>query len=110
MPAISATKSEILSAVAEGTMSPEEASKLLSAMVEPRPLSLKVSPKGALSVYGLQRMPVTLYIDQWERLWGFSDELKAFAEANKEELSRKGKPKSQASNHQQLATNNKQPM
>ncbi len=71
-------------------MSPEEAAQHLSAMVTPQPLRLKVSPKGALSVYGLQRLPVTLYIGQWERLWDFTDELKAFAEAHKEELSRKG--------------------
>ena len=84
-------KSEILNAVAEGTMSPEEAAQHLSDMVKPQPLRLKVSPKGALSVYGLQRMPVTLYIGQWERLWDFSDEMKAFAEAHQEDLSRKGK-------------------
>ena len=71
-------------------MSPEEAAQHLSAMVKPQPLRLKVSPKGALSVYGLQRMPVTLYIDQWERLWDFSDEMKEFAKAHQEELSRRG--------------------
>jgi hypothetical protein len=32
------------------------------------PLSCKVSSKGAVSVYGLQRFPVTLYAAQWERL------------------------------------------
>ena len=31
-------------------------------------LSFKVSPKGAVSVYGLGRFPVTLYQDQWRRL------------------------------------------
>ena len=34
--------------------------------------------KGGISLYGLQRMPVTLYIEQWERLFGFADELQAF--------------------------------
>jgi hypothetical protein len=34
----------------------------------PRKISLKVSDKGALSVYGLGRFPVTLYRTQWERL------------------------------------------
>ena len=32
-------------------------------------ISLKVSEKGALSVYGLGRFPVTLYREQWEKLW-----------------------------------------
>ena len=33
-------------------------------------LSLKVSEKGALSVYGMGRFPVTLYREQWEKLLG----------------------------------------
>ena len=45
-------------------------------------LYCKVSEKGALSVYGLQRMPVTLYIEQWNRLLAFVPELSAFAQAN----------------------------
>jgi hypothetical protein len=31
-------------------------------------VSCKVSEKGALSVYGLGRFPVTLYAGQWDRL------------------------------------------
>lgn len=34
----------------------------------PQTLTLKVSEKGAVSVYGLGRFPVTLYAQQWERL------------------------------------------
>ena len=50
---------------------------------------LKVSPKGAVSLYGLQRMPVTLYVEQWERLLGFSEELKKFMGEHAGELKRK---------------------
>jgi len=52
-------------------------------------LSCKVSPKGALSVYGLQRMPVTLYAEQWERLFAFVDEMKAFIGQCNGQLARK---------------------
>lgn len=45
-------------------------------------LAFKVSEKGALSVYGLGRFPVTLYLGQWERLLGSLDPLKAFIQAN----------------------------
>ena len=45
-------------------------------------LTCKVSEKGALSVYGLGRFPVTLYAGQWERLFAAQDEIKAFASAN----------------------------
>jgi hypothetical protein len=52
-------------------------------------LRCKVSAKKAVSVYGLQRMPVTLYAEQWERLLGFGEELKAFIAAQNGSLSRK---------------------
>ena len=32
-------------------------------------LTYKVSGKGAVSVYGMGRFPVTLYAEQWERLF-----------------------------------------
>jgi hypothetical protein len=51
-------------------------------------LSCKVSEKGAVSVYGLQRMPVTLYAEQWERLLAFAEEVKSFI-ADHPALSRK---------------------
>ena len=45
-------------------------------------LSLKVSQKGALSLYGLGRFPVTLYKEQWLRLLEFAEEIKAFISQN----------------------------
>lgn len=50
---------------------------------KPRKLSLKVSEKGAVSVYGMGKFPVTLYSQQWERLLASQDEIKAFMEANR---------------------------
>jgi hypothetical protein len=49
---------------------------------KPGQLRLKVSEKGALSVYGLGRFPVTLYKEQWRRLLDISDEMKAFLKDN----------------------------
>jgi len=49
-------------------------------------MDFKVSEKGGVSVYGLGRFPVTLYYEQWQRLLGAADDLKAFLEANKEKL------------------------
>jgi hypothetical protein len=51
--------------------------------------SLKVSEKGGLSVYGMGRFPVTLYIEQWETLLGRADEIRAFIEANRDRLKKK---------------------
>ena len=52
---------------------------------------MKVSQKGAISIYGLQRMPVTLYAGQWERIISLVNDgtLSAFIEANEATLTRK---------------------
>ncbi len=47
-----------------------------------RGMSLKVSEKGALSVYGLGRFPVTLYKEQWQKLLAMTDEIRAFLKEN----------------------------
>jgi hypothetical protein len=47
-----------------------------------RKLSLKVSEKGAVSLYGLGRFPVTLYGSQWERLLGEAEHIKGFLVTN----------------------------
>jgi len=84
-------KEEILEKLAAGELSTEDASKLLEKAEQARrgALYCKVSQKGALSLYGLQRMPVTLYVEQWERLLDFSDQLRAFMKENDSELKRK---------------------
>lgn len=85
-----ATKSEILADLAAGKISTEEASKLLDQLSAPkRGLYCKVSEKGAVSVYGLQRMPVTLYVEQWERLLDFAEEIRGFLKEHQSELKRK---------------------
>jgi hypothetical protein len=53
-------------------------------------LSLKVSEKGGLSVYGLGRFPVTLYKEQWVKLLGFAGEIESFIKENESQLKTKG--------------------
>jgi len=82
---------EILAKLRAGEINEEEADRLLME-TERRArgqLYCRVSAKGALSVYGLQRMPVTLYVEQWERLLDFSDELRKFMQEHHAELKRK---------------------
>ena len=52
-------------------------------------MSLKVSEKGALSVYGLGRFPVTLYREQWEKLLNMGDEIRSFIQTHDSELKKK---------------------
>ena len=54
-----------------------------------RGLSLKVSEKGALSLYGVGRFPVTLYKEQWIKILGMKDEIEAFLEKNASALKTK---------------------
>ena len=54
-----------------------------------RGLTMKVSEKGALSVYGMGRFPVTLYKEQWLKLLGIADEIKSFIEENDSRLKTK---------------------
>jgi hypothetical protein len=51
--------------------------------------SLKVSEKGGVSVYGLGRFPVTLYKEQWMKLLGMADEIKAFIKDHESQLKTK---------------------
>ena len=52
-------------------------------------MSMRVSEKGALSVYGLGRFPVTLYREQWEKLLGLTDEIRRFIADHDQELKKK---------------------
>jgi hypothetical protein len=52
-------------------------------------LRLKVSEKGAVSVYGMGKFPVTLYKEQWLRLLDVADEIRAFIAANNAQLKSK---------------------
>jgi hypothetical protein len=55
-----------------------------------RGVSLKVSEKGGVSVYGLGRFPVTLYKEQWTRLLDMADDIRAFIRDNDAKLKTKG--------------------
>jgi len=52
-------------------------------------LWLKVSEKGALSLYGLGRFPVTLYMEQWERVLNYGDDIRKFIEEHRNEFKTK---------------------
>jgi len=86
-------RDEILAKLAASEITTDEASRLLDEAEQEKRGSLycKVSQKGAISVYGLQRMPVTLYVEQWERLLDFGDSIREFLKEHDSELKRKEK-------------------
>lgn len=51
-----------------------------------RGVSMKVSEKGGVSIYGLGRFPITLYQEQWTKLLDMSDDIREFIAAHKSEL------------------------
>ena len=55
-----------------------------------RSVSMKVSEKGGLSVYGLGRFPVTLYKEQWAKLLDMADDIREFIRENESKLKTKG--------------------
>jgi hypothetical protein len=55
-----------------------------------RGITMKISEKGGLSVYGLGRFPVTLYKEQWHKLLAAADDLRAFLKENDAQLKTKG--------------------
>ena len=52
-------------------------------------LTFRISEKGAVSVYGLGRFPVTLYQEQWDKLLSAADDLRVFIDANRDRLKKK---------------------
>jgi len=54
-----------------------------------RDLELRVSAKGAVSLYGIRRFPVTFYADEWDVILGKGDEIRAFIREHEGELKRK---------------------
>ncbi|MGZ5279905.1 MAG: hypothetical protein ACXWC9_08185 [Pseudobdellovibrionaceae bacterium] len=66
-----------------------ENAALKSAKPERGTLSMKVSEKGALSIYGMGRFPVTLYKEQWLKLLGIAEEIKQFIADNDSRLKTK---------------------
>jgi hypothetical protein len=87
-----ATKEAVLALLSRNQITVDMAMARLAELepkAAPGKISFKVSEKGALSVYGLQRMPVTLYAQQWERLIERVPDLQAFLGANSAALSRK---------------------
>jgi hypothetical protein len=55
-----------------------------------RGVTLKVSEKGGVSVYGLGRFPVTLYKEQWTKLLDLAEDIRAFIRENDAQLKTKG--------------------
>lgn len=52
-------------------------------------ISMKVSEKGAVSIYGMGRFPVTLYMEQWLKLLDMADDIRAFIKDNEAKLKKK---------------------
>ena len=63
-------------------MTKEQLIALVQAANQPKRLTMKVSEKGALSLYGLGRFPITLYRGQWERVFAAAADMQAFIKQN----------------------------
>ena len=83
---------DLVSALQSNQITAAEFQELAAPFLQPapavKPLKLKVSEKGALSVYGLNNQwPTTLYPEQWRRLLDHADSIRAFITAHESEFS-----------------------
>jgi hypothetical protein len=76
-----ATDSDLFALACNGSITSDEGAKILQARKAKR-LWMKTGKKGGASLYGLQRMPITLYRGGWDSLLAFADEIKAFLAKN----------------------------
>lgn len=83
------TQAELLAEI-EALRAENEAIRKANEKAARAGLTLKISEKGALSVYGLGRFPATFYREQWEKLLDMAPEIKAFIQANSSKLKVKG--------------------
>lgn len=67
----------------------QENADLKKSKTKTKDITFKVSQKGAVSVYGMGRFPVTLYKEQWNRLLEKKDDLLEFIKENDSELTTK---------------------
>ena len=84
MPTVEELQAQLEQARAEAEEAKAETARVKATSA--RAGGMKVSEKGAVSVYGLGRFPVTLYPEQWDRLLGMSDQIKTFIEDNRDKL------------------------
>jgi len=79
-----------LIAIINGLESKKEAiAGEMTVKIGKRTFTLRVSTKGAVSVYGFGRFPVTLYREQWEFMFQIVDHVKAFIASNVDKLTTK---------------------
>ena len=55
-----------------------------------REIRLQVSAKGGVSLYGIRRFPVTFYQEEWDKILGMADDIRAFIAEHEGELTKKG--------------------
>lgn len=85
-------KMAVLAQLQKGEITVEQANALLTQAGGAGEIHCKVGKeKKGLSIYGLQRNPVTLYVDQWERIFANLDMIRKFIADHKAELVRKAK-------------------
>jgi hypothetical protein len=55
-----------------------------------KPITLQVSKKGGVSLYGIRRFPITFYLEEWNRILDMEGEIRKFLEQHETELAKKG--------------------
>jgi hypothetical protein len=85
------SSSEIAHLKAESARLKAEIAQLKASVPEheEKEITWRISEKGGVSIYGLQRFPVTLYKNQWEKIFDKVPQLQAFMQENESKLTTK---------------------
>lgn len=90
---------QLLQQLKAGTISLDECDKQIRAKESKSSINLKVTPKGCIGIYGIRRMPISLYQQELEKVfsyflkdgWSYSDDALKFIESNNDKLKKKDK-------------------
>lgn len=84
-----ASQTEILQQLSAGQISPEEANELITNLQKPaKSIHLKVTQKGCIGIYGIRKMPISLYHREYEVIRQAIEDgtFSTFIEENKDQL------------------------
>ena len=81
------TQDQLLSKLAEiNALYKAEKKKNARAKMREKKPELKVSAKGAVQINNIRRFPITLYKNEWAKIFDMIDDIKTFIETNNDKL------------------------
>jgi hypothetical protein len=80
------SKKDIFQKLADGLITPEQAEQQMECLQ--KTITLKVTQKGCIGIYGIRRLPISLYLNEFNKIKEKIDDgtFESFIEENKNTL------------------------